>query len=73
MKFYDPKYNTSYTKEEWDHVLQQGSKALDTLLEMYDPKFFLKGGKMFYLWHVLAILGVFVLGFLWKMVHEIMV
>ena len=64
VKFYDPKYNTSYTKDEWDHVLQQGSKALDTLLEMYDPKFFSqKGGKMFHLWHVLAILGVFVLGF----------
>jgi hypothetical protein len=23
-----------------EHIIQQGSKALDTLLEMYDPKFF---------------------------------
>jgi len=40
VKFFNSKYDTSYSKEEWDHVIQQGSKALDTLLEMYDPKFF---------------------------------
>jgi len=40
VKFFNPQFDTSYSKEEWEHVLQQGSKALDTLLEMYDPKFF---------------------------------
>jgi len=40
VKFFNSQFDTSYSKEEWEHVLQQGNKALDTLLEMYDPKFF---------------------------------
>jgi len=40
VEFFNPKYNTTYSKEDWDQIVQQGSKALDTLLKMYDPKFF---------------------------------
>ncbi len=41
VKFFDPRHNTSYTYEEWRRIVHEGSKALDRLLKMYDPKFFI--------------------------------
>jgi hypothetical protein len=40
VKFFDPKHNTSYSYEEWRQIVHDGSKALDRLLQMHDPKFF---------------------------------
>ena len=40
VKFYNPTHNTSYSYEEWRLIVHEGSKSLDRLLQMYDPKFF---------------------------------
>jgi hypothetical protein len=40
VKFYDPKYNCSYSIKEWEKILEEDNKAIVKLLEMHDPKFF---------------------------------
>ena len=40
VKFYDPKYNCSYSLKEWEKILEEGNKTIVKLLEMHDPKFF---------------------------------
>lgn len=42
VKFYNPIYDTRYTKEEWDWVMTEGEEALSKIVRhiVEDPKQF---------------------------------
>tara|TARA_R110000782_G_scaffold9270_1_gene29932 strand:+ start:187 stop:390 length:204 start_codon:yes stop_codon:yes gene_type:complete len=44
VKFWDDKYNRSFTRDEWNTVRAQGIKALRKIMQPIaeDPKFFLE-------------------------------
>ena len=42
MEFFNPKFNRSYTPNEWEQIVTEGREALDKALRLVrdDPKFF---------------------------------
>ena len=42
FKFFDPKYDRTYTPEEWERIMTDGRESLDKVLQLRreDPKFF---------------------------------
>ena len=42
VEFFNPKYNRTYTPNEWEQIVTEGREALDKALRLVrdDPKFF---------------------------------
>jgi hypothetical protein len=44
VRFYDPVHDCSYTKQEWERIVNEGKEALENILKNVkeNPVFFLK-------------------------------